>query len=105
MAQLEKHHQVGIVGLFNKELLFRIKILVSIQMQIGFRPIVSTVMDGWIVLAMDSVLCLGTLSVNTIEIHCIYTYFTDLIYNYYKELYKSFYRDFKMTRRTHNLIS
>ena len=36
-------------------------------------------MDRWIVLAMDSVLCLDTLSVNTIEIHYI-TYITDLTY-------------------------
>ena len=48
--------------------------VVSIQMQLekSFWPIVSTVMDRWIVLAMDSVLCLGTLSVNTIEIHYLH---------------------------------
>ena len=59
-----KHYQAGI----------QTETLVSIQMQLekGFWPIVSTVMDGWIVLAMDSVLCLGTLSVNTIEIHYLH---------------------------------
>ena len=70
MSQLEKHRQAGIVCLFNKTKNRN----ASIQMQLekGFWPIVSTVMDRWIVLAMDSVLCLGTLSVNTIEIHYLH---------------------------------
>ena len=71
VSQLEKHRQESIVCLFDKTI-NRNTCLYSNATEKGFWPIVSTVMDGWIVLAMDSVLCLGTLSVNTIEIHYLH---------------------------------